>query len=128
MAKKANETTNSPSDAHVQDAVADIEECYRKLDSERGIYMKNCRGIRAEMKDHYADASNLGISKKLLKKLIKERDLERKIFALGDDLEADEQSEIEMLREKLGDFANLPLGRAALAKADGKQPMAQPGA
>ena len=56
-----------------------------------------------------------GITKKLLKKIIKERDLDRKIQAITDDLEPDELSEHQMLMEKLGEFANTPLGKAALA-------------
>jgi hypothetical protein len=52
-----------------------------------------------------------------LRKLCKERELERDIEALRDDLEPDEQSEINMLVDKLGDFANLPLGQAAISRA-----------
>ena len=126
MARAASE--NSPSDGHVKEAVANIEESYRKLETERGIYMNKCKGIRSEMKDHYSDAANLGIAKKLLAKIIKEREYERKIDKLTADLEPDERSELEMLIEKLGDFGGTPLGQAALAKADGAAPLAQAGA
>lgn len=126
MARPASE--NTPSDGHVKEAVANIEESYRKLDTERGIYMNKCKGIRNEMKDHYSDAANLGIAKKLLAKIIKERQYERKIDALTADLEPDERSELEMLVEKLGEFADTPLGKAAIAKADGAAAPAQAGA
>jgi predicted transcriptional regulator len=126
MARAASE--NSPSDGHVKEAVQNIEETYRKLDTERAVYMNKCKAVRAEMKDHYSDAGNLGISKKLLAKIIKERQLERKIDALTADLEPDERSELEMLIEKLGDFGGTPLGQAALAKADGAATLAQAGA
>jgi hypothetical protein len=79
------------------------------------------------MAGDYDKASDQGISKKLLKKIIKERELERKIGALTDGLEDDERSEHEMLKEKLGEFANTPLGAAALAKADGAATLAQVG-
>ncbi len=128
MAKPANEHANSPSEADVQTAVSDIENCYDKLASERGVYMSKCKSIRTEMKNHYADASNLGISTKILKKIIKERELERKLDAVTADLEDDEKSEHDMLVEKLGEFANTPLGAAALAKVDGKGTAAQAGA
>lgn len=111
----------------MQAAVANIEQCYSDLASERGIYMSKCKRIRETMAGDYDKASDQGISKKLLKKIIKERELERKIFGLSDDLEADERSEIEMLKEKLGEFANTPLGKAALAKVDGSG-LAQAGA
>ncbi len=126
MARPASE--NSPADGHVQEAVSNIEESYRKLDTERAVYMNKCKAVRAEMKDHYSDAGNLGISKKLLAKIIKERQLERKIDALTADLEPDERSELEMLIEKLGEFGSTPLGQAALAKADGAAAPAQAGA
>jgi hypothetical protein len=82
--------------------------------------MSKCKKIRGVMEDDYKSAQNRGISKKLLKKIVKERELERKIESLTADLEPDEVSEHAMLMEKLGEFANTPLGKAALAQADGK--------
>jgi len=119
MARKASENVNSPDDVDVQAAVKNIEERYVDLASERGTYMLKCRRIREGMANDYEAAGNRGISKKLLKKIIKERDYERKIDALTADLEPDERSELEMLVEKLGAFADTPLGQAAVAKADG---------
>lgn len=119
MAKKANENTNAPESDHVKEAVRNIEERYNELASARGTYMQKCRQIRETMAAHYDVAGERGISKKLLKKIIKERDLERKIDALGADLEPDERSELEMLVERLGDFGSLPLGQAAIAAAAG---------
>jgi hypothetical protein len=119
MARKASENVNSPDDVDVQAAVKNIEERYQDLASERGTYMLKCRRIREGMANDYEAAGNRGISKKLLKKIIKERDYERKIDALTADLEPDERSELEMLVEKLGAFADTPLGQAAVAKAEG---------
>jgi hypothetical protein len=112
----------------VQAALAHVEQNYADLASERGIYMSKCKRIRETMAGDYDKASDQGISKKLLKKIIKERELERKIGALTDDLEDDERSEHQMLMEKLGEFANTPLGKAALAKVDGGTTLAQAGA
>ncbi len=115
-ARKANEATpNSPSEKHVQDSLKAIEECYTELATERGKYMAKCRKIRETMSSEYDTAGNRGISKKLLKKIVKERDLERKIAAITADLEEDERSELDMLMEKLGEFANTPLGQATIA-------------
>jgi hypothetical protein len=113
--KKANENTNAPSEDDVQASVANVEQNYADLLREKGIYMNKCRGIRQRMSGDYDTAQEKGISKKLLRKIIKERDLERKISAITDDLEPDELSEHQMLMEKLGEFANTPLGKAALA-------------
>jgi hypothetical protein len=63
-----------------------------------------------------------------LKAKIKERDLLRKVDGLTSDLEDDERSEYQMLIEKLGEFADTPLGAAALARADGKDTLARMGA
>src|ERR1700730_9578831 len=118
MARKANENTNSPSEDDVQAAVANIEQCYTDLLSERGTNMAKCKKIREGMAGDYDTAGEKGISKKLLKKIVKERELERKIADLTDGLEDDEKSEYAMLTEKLGEFANTPLGKAALAASD----------
>jgi len=67
--------------------------------------------------DEYDSASNRGISKKLLKTKIKERELKAKTAELTKDLQEDERSEYQMLSEKLGEFADTPLGQAAMAAA-----------
>lgn len=90
---------------------------YNDLATERGKYMQKCKRIRESMADEYESAGKRGISKKLLKKIVKERDLERKMMAVTAGLEEDEKSEYEMLMEKLGDFANTALGQAAVAAA-----------
>lgn len=128
MAKPANERTNTPEEIDVQAAVNNIEKHHADLMSEKGIYMQKCKKIRDNMAVDYEHAADKGINKKLLKTIIKERDLERKIAGLTDDLEFDEQAERDMLIEKLGDFVNLPLGQAAVARADGKATLKQMGA
>ena len=87
--------------------------------------MKRSKSIRSTMAAEYDNAKDKGITTKLLKTIIKERKLERDIAALKDDLENDELSELEMLTEKLGEFANTPLGRSALSRADGAQAAAE---
>ena len=113
-------TANEPAAEDVQAAVEAIEKLDGDLLSEKMAYMNRCKIIRKMKADKYDHASDQGISKKLLKIKIKERDLERKIDGVTEDLEADERSEYQMLSEKLGDFADTPLGAAAMAKADGK--------
>jgi hypothetical protein len=119
MTKKADEQLNTPTEESVQSAVEEIEQCHADLLTEKMQSMQRSKRIRAVMADHYASAQNLGIQKKLLRKIVKERDFERKIEALKDDLEQDELSELAMLQEKLGEFANTPLGRSALHAAGG---------
>jgi hypothetical protein len=128
MARKANENINSPDDADVQAAVRNIEAHDEELASLRGSYMLSCRRVHEKKTAEYEAAGNRGISKKLLKLIVKERIYERKIDALGQNLEPDERSELEMLVEKLGEFANTPLGAAAVARADGKATLSSVGA
>jgi hypothetical protein len=113
-------TANEPSAEDVQAAVDGIEKLDGDLLSEKMAYMNRCKIIRKMVADKYDHASDQGISKKLLKAKIKERSLERKIDGLTEDFEEDERSEYQMLSEKLGEFADTPLGAAAMAKADGK--------
>jgi len=112
-------TENEPTAEHVQEAVAAIEKVDADLETARSVYMTQCKGLRNIKADEYDSASNRGISKKLLKTKIKERELIRKTNKLTKDLEQDERSEYQMLSEKLGEFADTPLGAAALARADG---------
>src|ERR1700754_3834055 len=72
-------TANEPTTEHVQEAVSEVEALHRERKSAKGAYMKQCKGIRDRVADEYESASNRGISKKLLKKKIKERDLLRKV-------------------------------------------------
>jgi hypothetical protein len=111
-------TANEPAAEDVQAAVEAIEKLDGDLLSEKMAYMNRCKIIRKMKADKYDHASDQGISKKLLKKKIKERDLERKIDGITEDLEDDERSEYQMLTEKLGEFADTPLGQAAMAKAE----------
>jgi hypothetical protein len=93
--------------------------------------MSACRTIRDRMADDYDQASNKGISKKALKVIIKERELERKINDLHEVLEPDVADEVAMLTEVLGDFGNTGLGAAAINaanKANGAAALAEVGA
>ena len=129
MARKATASSNSPAPEDVQHAVKAIEQRYTELATERGKYMQICRRVREEMASNYDAAGLNGISKKLLQKIIKERDLERKIDGLTKDLEPDERHELEMLVEALGDFGDLPLGRAAIdRKSEGIEVLKRAGA
>jgi hypothetical protein len=114
-------TANEPSAEHVKQAVEAIEKLDADLLAEKVAYMNRCKTIRKIKADRYDQASDRGIGKKLLKTKIKERSLHRRIDGLTADLEADERSEYEMISEKLGEFADTPLGGAALARAaDGR--------
>ncbi|WP_441267958.1 hypothetical protein AB7G19_16470 [Bradyrhizobium sp. 215_C5_N1_1] len=118
MAKNAAE--NTPSAENIKDAVAAIEKIDAELLQEKMAYMKRCKVIRDRRADQFDHAADRGIRKKLLKAKIKERGLRRKADAVTDDFEDDDRDEYQMLSEKLGDFGDLPLGQAALSRAEGR--------
>lgn len=120
-------SANEPKAEHVIEAVQAIEALDADLLNLKMSYMAQCKNVRRSKADEFESASNRGISRKLLKLKIKERDLQRKIEGGVADLEEDERSEYQMLTEKLGDFASTPLGAAAMAKADGKGTQTQMG-
>lgn len=61
------------------------------------------------------EASDAGIQTKTLNEVIKERKARRK---MGKEAWNDFQTEIDMLKHALGEFANTPLGNAALQAAE----------
>jgi len=105
-----------PNQAVVRDVVARIEEQLSELLSERGKYMQRCRNIRERIGEIYDEAKDEhSLPKKVLRKLIRTRELERRIENSIAELEADDRQTYEMLEDALGDFGETPLGQAALA-------------
>jgi uncharacterized protein (UPF0335 family) len=121
MAKKAAAAGGNGFDPNkVREYVNQIEGHLSDLLSEQGAYMARCRGIRESITGVYDDAKASGIPRQELKVLIKTRELERKAIQLREDMEADQQGTFDMLRDALGDYANTPLGEAALSRAKGR--------
>lgn len=109
-------TTNEPSAEDVQAAVDAIEKLDADLLQVKMAYMSQCKNIRKIKAGEYEQAADQGINRKLLRVKVRERALERRIDDLTSEFEADERSEYEMLSQKLGEFGDLPLGQAALAR------------
>jgi hypothetical protein len=97
--------------------VARVERLLDDLASEKGEYMRKAKAIREDIQLVIDDAEAAGIPKKELKAVIKTRELETRAAAIRDDLEGDAQSVFDMIRAALGDFADTPLGQAALDQA-----------
>ena len=95
-----------------------IETLLGNLDSRKGEYMREARGIRDEINGVYGEAKDAGIPKKEFKCVIKTRELERKLDAIREDLEGDEGETFDQIYAALGDLADTPLGQAVLDKAD----------
>lgn len=94
-----------------------IENLMDKLASEKGEYMVRCKSIREDVNLVLAEAKDAGIPKKAFRAVIKTRELENKLDAIRDELEAETQETYDQIRHALGDLADLPLGNATLQKA-----------
>lgn len=94
--------------------IGDIERRYVDLLSERGLYMARCKDIRDDIADYIERAVAAGLNRQALKKKLKIRELDRKIQSIEADAELEVKEQLELLTEALGDFANLPLGEAAV--------------
>ena len=95
-----------------------VENLYDELASEKGEYMNRARQIRESIARVLIEAKDAGIPKKEFKTVIKARQLENRLEHLRDDLEPDEVETYDAIRLALGDLSDLPLGQAALAKAE----------
>ena len=101
--------------------LARIENLNSNLASLQGKYMSDCKVVRDDIKEVYAEAKEAGVPSRALKGLAKYRKLERDQDKIGDGFDLDEQSAYESLVGALGDFADTALGKAAAEKAKPKE-------
>jgi uncharacterized protein (UPF0335 family) len=95
-----------------------LEELDSELLREKMAYMERARRIQEDKKSVLDEAKDAGLSKKAVKAVVKVRDLERKAEAAREDLEDDDAAVFDDIREALGDYADLPLGKAAVERDD----------
>lgn len=130
MAKSATATNNFDTEL-VQSLVGRIEECFTRLDSERGTYMLACKGIRSDMKDIYTEAKARGVPKKELRVFVEARQKLEAARRGLDELEADVRETVEMIAQAFGDSQDLPLFANVLerhARENGSDTATQPAA
>lgn len=90
-----------------------IETLLTEMESAKGTYMAECKERREDIREIYKEAKDAGVPVKALRGLVKARDLGKKLEAITDGLDGDEQAAYETLCTALG-----PLGQAA-ARARG---------
>ncbi|WP_420408656.1 hypothetical protein [Hoeflea sp.] len=93
-----------------------IEELDAELLREKMAYMERARRIQENKKAVLDEAKEDGLSKKAVRAVVKVRELERKAEAAREDLEDDDAATFDDIREALGDFADSPLGQAAVER------------
>lgn len=93
--------------------IARIEEIEAEKESARGVYMSKCRELKSDQDDVFEEANDAGIPTKILKRVVNTRKLERKVDAIREKLDQDDQDAFDNLRHALGDLDETPLGNAA---------------
>jgi len=109
-----------PSDETVRNFTHAIEKDMDRLATLKGEYMQDCRQIREAIARTLVEAKDAGIPKREFKLVIRTRALENKLDAITNELEPDERESYDAIRTALGDYADLPLGQAALDKASNR--------
>jgi uncharacterized protein (UPF0335 family) len=98
--------------------VSSIEDLDAEALQEKMAYMARCAKIMERKNAVYDDAKDHGVVTKVLKAVVKARSYERKAAAVEEALEDDDGQLFIDIREALGDYADLPLGQAAVASDD----------
>lgn len=95
-----------------------IEAVLADIESIKGSAMAKCREKHDEIAEIYEEAKTAwGIPKRALKAVVKVRAAERKLKAMREGLEDDDQDSFDQIRHAIGDLADTPLGQAALDAA-----------
>lgn len=111
------ENTVQPANNEGSKFVERIENLNDDLASERGEYMVKAKAINEDKKTVLDDAKAAGFTKATIKAIVKARELERKATAAREDLDMSDRETFDSIRHSLGDFAELPLGQAAMDQA-----------
>lgn len=91
-----------------------IEELDEEVGSIMGKAMREAKERREDIKSVFAEAKDKGVPIKVLKAEVKLRKLDRDKSKIVSALDQDDADTLEMVQAALGDFASLPLGRAAI--------------
>ena len=107
-------TENVINDVLLKECVNGILRLKSDLDSERGVYMSKCKTLREQISAYKDRAKDGGVPRKVISATIEKIDLEKQLEALTDGLDDDAIEIFEYVQEKLGAFADTPLGQAAV--------------
>jgi uncharacterized protein (UPF0335 family) len=97
--------------------LSEIDDADARLASLKGEYMQSCKGVREDISAVYDRVKDAGVPQRAFKTIVKNRRLNRQIDANVQRLELDAQADYDKLCEDLGDYIDLPLGRAAADRA-----------
>ena len=110
---------NGPNPERTKECVARIEAIADRKEAAHMAYMRECSVFAEDTKAVYEEAKTAwGINRRALKTVVKVRAAERRVEAMRDALEGDEQETFDQIRHALGDLADTPLGRSATGEDD----------
>lgn len=98
------------------DKYSELEE---QIASYRSDFMLKCKRVREQQRELLEDAKSQGVPKKVVRNIIDIRRFEAKAKEKLEELEDDHREQAIDIRRALGDFADLPLGLAAVSKGEG---------
>jgi hypothetical protein len=108
---------NEPNLEVVEQARDEIIKLLGEKRHEHSLYMTRCKGINATIKDWKDKAKEAGAPRIAFKALLEHIALTDKLDGLTKDMDRLDAEAAEFLIEKLGDFAETPLGEAAVEAA-----------
>ncbi|QPC87094.1 DUF2312 domain-containing protein [Mesorhizobium sp. NBSH29] len=104
------------------DEAASFVEKFEQLEAEKLIEkmtsMARIKKIVDQQSELLDDAKGQGVPKKVIRTVVKARSYEAKSKAAMEELEDDDAADAVAIRKALGDFADLPLGAAAIERDD----------
>jgi hypothetical protein len=102
--------------------LSEIDDADARLASLKGEYMQSCKCVREDISAVHERVKDAGVPQRAFKTIVKNRRLNRQIDANVQRLELDAQADYDKLCEDLGDYIDLPLGRAAADRARPRAP------
>lgn len=83
-------------------------------------HMRSCKVPRGRIRSVMVEAKEAGLNMAAFKAVVTKHRAERKVDQTIAELEADDRQDFEAMKVALGDYADTPLGKAALDKAQKK--------
>ena len=105
----------------VKEFVKELEDLEAEKVKLHMAYMAKCAKINEQKNDVLDTFKEKGLPKKAMKKVVQIRAAEEKARKMRDDLETEEQDQVDLLRQQLGDLQDTELGAAALARMAERQ-------
>ena len=102
--------------AGLQGYLDEIDRQDDEIESLRGDFIEQCVGPRAQIKEIMVSAEEAGVNMKAFRELLKKHRADRRHEQRVAGLERDDRAALDDMKQALGEFADTPLGAAAIAR------------